>query len=438
MSTENPWRTADFRTLFTATALSQLGTNIGYVAVPLIAVTALDASPGQVGLLATLSTAAFLLIGLPAGAWVDRAHQRRVLVAADLARAVLFASIPVAWALDALTLGQLYAVALLGGCATVFFDVGSQSFLPRLVGREGLVRANAAVVSLQAAGNVAGRGAGGGIVQLATAPVAMVGAAVFSLASALRLTGIRRTPVPDAPPAVEQPPASLRAQIAEGLRHVLGNRELRALALTASLTNLGAQLINTLLPVLFTRELGLSAGVLGLYWAVGGVGIFLGARVARPVARRLGYGRALGLAGLCVGPTALVIPLIDQGLWLWLAGAGWLLATFKMGIDNVLGVSLRQRLTPDPLLGRMNATFRFMLTGAVAIGSAAAGLIGELAGVRTALWVGGGCLALAFLPVFLSPVRTRTDLPQQAVTPAVSFAGPQDQHRSSDVNGTRR
>ncbi|MDR3079550.1 MAG: MFS transporter, partial [Streptomyces sp.] len=137
-STENPWRRPDFRTLFTATVLSQFGTNVGYVAVPLVAVESLDASPGQVGLLATFSTLAFLVIGLPAGAWVDRMRQHRMLVVADLIRTVLFASIPVAWSLDALTLGQLYAVVTLAGCATVFFDIGSQSFLPQLVGAEGL------------------------------------------------------------------------------------------------------------------------------------------------------------------------------------------------------------------------------------------------------------------------------------------------------------
>ncbi|MFF0065766.1 MFS transporter [Streptomyces sp. NPDC005279] len=428
MPTENPLRIPDFRTLFTATALSQLGTNIGYVAVPLIAVSSLDASPGQVGLLATLSTAAFLLIGLPVGAWVDRMRHRRILIAADLARAGLFVSLPVAWSLDALTLGQLYTVVLLNSCATVFFDVSSQSFLPQLVGREELVQANSAVVTLQAASNVAGRGAGGGLVQLLTAPVAVMGVAVFYLASALRLIGIRRAPASS--PAPGRQPARLGAQIVEGLRHVLRNRELRALALTASLTNLGAQTINTLLPILFTRELGLSAGVLGLYLGMGGVGIFLGARCARPLARRLGYGRALGLAGLWVAPTALVIPLIDRGPWLWLAGTGWILATFTMGINNVLGVSLRQRLTPDLLLGRMNGTFRFMLTGAIAIGSGLAGLIGEFAGVHTALWVGGCCLALANLPVVLSPVRNRRELPQQTVLRAPDRGStPEDQPR---------
>jgi MFS family permease len=165
----SPWRTADFRTLFAASTLSQLGTNVSYVAVPLIAVTALDAGPGQVGVLATLSTLAFLLIGLPAGAWVDRMRHRRVLIAADLARAVLYASVPLAWWTDTLTLGQLYAVVLLNGAATVFFDVTSQSTLPGLVGREALVPANAAMVALQAVSNVAGRGAGGALVQFLTA-----------------------------------------------------------------------------------------------------------------------------------------------------------------------------------------------------------------------------------------------------------------------------
>lgn len=404
----------DFRILFTATALSQLATNIGYVAIPLIAVTALHAGPGQAGALAASSTAAFLLIGLPAGAWVDRMRHRRVLILADLARAGLLASIPLAWWLDALTFGQLYAVVLLTGCATVFFDVGSQSVLPQLVGRDGLVQANAAVMTLIAAGNVAGRGAGGGLVQLLTAPVAVACAAAGYLASALRLSAIRRTA---GAPAAERP-TRLGPQIAEGLRHVLGNAELRALALTGTLTNLGSQIVNTVLPILFVNELGLTPGALGLFWAAGGAGLLLGARCARPIAARLGHGRTLGLAGLLLAPAGLLVPLIDRGPWLWLAGAGWLLAMTKTGMDNVLGVSMRQRMTPDGLLGRMNATFRFLLTGALAVGAAVAGLIGELSTVRVTLWVGGVLLAIAFLPVFFSPLRARRELP--AGIPAAS------------------
>ncbi|GII53581.1 MFS transporter [Planotetraspora thailandica] len=408
MHSNSAWENPGFRALFTATTLSQLGVNISYVAVPLAAVSALHAGPGQVGALAALSTAAFLLIGLPAGAWVDRMRHRRVLITADVARAGLSLSIPLAWWFDSLTLAQLYVVVLLNGCATVFSDVGSQSVLPRLVRRDGLVQANAVIVSLIAAGNVAGRGAGGALVQLLTAPVALACTAVGHLASALRLMAIRG--VPPAPARAEAP-VRLAAQIMQGLQHVFGNRELKALALTATCTNLGSSIVNTMLPLLFTRELGLSAGVLGLFWAAGGAGLLLGARFARSVSRWLGYGRALGLAGLCLAPAGLLVPLVGHGPWLWLAGTGWLLAMFKTGMDNVLGVSLRQRMTPDDLLGRMNATFRFLLTGALAVGSAVAGVTGELAGPRATLWLGGAVLATAFLPVFLSPVRRRRDLP---------------------------
>ncbi|MFD9686562.1 MFS transporter [Kitasatospora sp. NPDC059088] len=435
-------RIPDFRTLFTATALTQLGTNVGYVAVPLVAVEALGAGPGQAGLLATLSTLAFLLIGLPAGAWVDRMHHRRVLIVADLVKAALYASVPLAWWLGGFTLGQLYAVALLTGGATVFFDVGSQSVLPGLVGREHLVDANSAVVGLMAVGNVAGRGAGGMLVQLLTAPLAIAVTALSHLGSALRLTALRRTPADDVPaadipaddvptaahpdtatrPVVPVPVPGLGAQIAEGLRHVLGNPELRALAATASLNNLGSQLVNTLLPVLFVRELNLPAWALGLFWAVGGVGILLGSRCARPVSARFGDGRTLALAGLCLAPAGLLVPMIVGGPWLFLAGAGWLLVSLKTGMDNVLGVSLRQRMTSDHLLGRMNATFRFLLFGALAIGSALSGLLGELLGLRTTLWLGGAVLATAFLPVYLSPLRTRRRPPAAPVSTATSTA----------------
>ncbi|MET8976235.1 MFS transporter [Streptomyces sp. NPDC004539] len=408
---DSPWRVGAFRTLFAASALSHLGSNVGYVAIPLLAVTTLDAGPGQAGALAALSTAAFLLIGLPAGAWVDRLSGRRLLVAADAARAALLASVPLAWWLGVLSLPQLYAVVLLTGCATVFFDVGSQSVLPELVGREHLVRANAAVVSLMAGANIAGRGAGGFMVQLLTAPLAILGGALAYLASACGLTGLAGRRTRTTPSAAGR---RLRTEIADGLRHVLGTRELRALALTATLTNLGAQMINAMLPVLFTRELRLSAGALGLYWAAGGLGILLGARLARPLAARFGHGRTLALAGLWSAPAALTVALIDSGPWLWLAATGWLAAMTKTGIDNVLGVTLRQHLTPDPLLGRMNATFRFLLTGALAIGSALGGLIGELTNVRTALWTGAACLTGAFLPVFHSPIRPLRELPPAA------------------------
>ncbi|GLF97360.1 MFS transporter [Streptomyces yaizuensis] len=402
MSLESPWRAPDFRVLFSAVVLTNLGTNAAYVTVPLIAVEALDAGPGVVGALLTLMSAAFLLIGLPAGAWVDRTRHRRVLVAAEAVRALLFLSVPLAWWLDALTLWQLGAVVTLAGAAAVFFDVTTHSALPRLVGRDALVRANSSFVVVQAVGQMAGRGAGGGLVQLLTAPVAAVALGLFHLASALRLTALGPSPKP-APPA---PGVRLAAQIREGLRHVLADGRLRALVLAGAISNLGLQIVNTLIPVLFVGELGLSAGTLGLYWAVGGIGALIGARCARTLAARSrDHVRTLALTGLCLSPAPLALPLVDRGGWLALAAFGWAVVTFKIGIDNVLAVTVRQRLTPDTMLGRMNATFRFLLFGAISLGSAVAGILGELVGVREAMWAGAALMTVAWVPLLL--VRRR-------------------------------
>lgn len=189
----------DFRLLFSAAAVSRLGTSVTYIAMPLIAVTALDASPGEVGLLATLSTIAFLVIGLPAGAWTDRVRRRGVLITADLARAAVLLSVPVAWWLHALTMGQLYVVAVLTGIGTVFFDVANQSYLPQVVGRPALLAANTRLVSMDALNDIAGRGVAGFVVALVTAPVALLLDAVSYVVSAWCVLRIRhREPRPSA------------------------------------------------------------------------------------------------------------------------------------------------------------------------------------------------------------------------------------------------
>ncbi|MFD0822703.1 MFS transporter, partial [Micromonospora zhanjiangensis] len=200
-------------------------------------------------------------------------------------------------------------------------------------------------------------------------------------------------------------------QLAEGLRHVLGNPLLRPLVLSNTLTNLTMQLMTVMLPVVFLRDLGLGAGVLGAFLGCGGVGALLGSLVARPLAARIGYGRALWLPGLLVAPTAALVPLVDGGPRLWLAGFGWLALAWRTGIGNVVGVSFRQRATPDALLGRMNATFRFLLTGALAVGAGLAGLLGAYGSVRTSLWLGAAGAASSWLPVFCSRLRSRRELP---------------------------
>ncbi|WP_446215357.1 MFS transporter [Micromonospora sp. IBHARD004] len=396
-----------FRYVYAASLTESLGFQVGYLAVPALAVSVLAATPGQVGLLAVLSTVAFLLIGLPAGVWIDRSPRRTVLLAADLTRAVLYASIPLAWWADALTIGQLYAVVLLTGVGTVFGDVAAQSFLPELVGRDRLVAANSLLMTSSATVQIGGRGFGGLLVQWLGAPVALALNAVTHLLAALALTRVR----PAAPTAAdrERPTGDFGRQLAEGVRHVLGSPLLRPLAVSLAGINLTVNLMTTMLPVVFLRELGLGAGMLGFFLGAGGVGALLGAVTARPLAARIGHGRALWLPGVLVAPAGALVALVDTEGWLWLAGFGWLALAWRTGVGNVIGVSLRQRVTPDPLLGRMNATFRFLLTGAIAVGAGLAGLLGQYAGARTSLWVGAAGAALTWLPLYRSPLRTLSD-----------------------------
>ncbi|MEE6261651.1 MFS transporter [Plantactinospora sonchi] len=394
-------RDAGFRRLFSAAAASTVGTQVSFVAVPLVAVIALDATPGQVGVLGVLKTIAFLLVGLPAGVWLDRMRRRGVMIAADLARAVLLASIPLAWWLDLLTLTQLYVVVLLTGVLTVFFDVAALSYLPTLVGRDRLVDANSKLVGLEAAAGVAGPSLAGVLVQVTAAPVALAVDAATFLWSAVLLRGIRR-PEPPPVPADGRP---LWRGVGEGVRFVLGHPLLRPIAVTGAATNLFSQVAVVALPLLVHHELGLPAGMLGLFFTSGGVGVFLGALTARRFGERFGVGPLLLVSGLLSTPAGFLVPLVDRGGWLWVAMLGWLTLTYRIGLDNVLLVSIRQRVTPDPMLNRMNATMRFLFTGVLAVGAAVAGVVGEVAGVRVALWVAAVGVAFTWLPVVLSPVR---------------------------------
>ncbi|MFC7547936.1 MFS transporter [Plantactinospora sp. GCM10030261] len=392
-----------FSILYAAGLVDTVGIQVSYLAVPVLAVSVLDATPGQVGLLGVLSTAAFLVLGLPAGVWVDRASHRITMVLADLARAVLFASVPVAWWMGLLTIGQLYAVVLLAGVGTVFFDVAAQSYLPSVVGRDRLVAANSLLMGTAATVQIAGRGLGGFLVQAIGAPVAVVLNALTHLAAAGLLGLIRPTA---APPARPHAAGGFAGQLGAGVRHVSGHPLLRPLALSTGMINLTVQMMTIMIPVLFLRDLGLDATALGVFFGVGGVGALLGALTARPLADRIGLGRALWVPGAVVAPLGALIPMAaGTGPRLWLAGVAWLAIAWRTGIGNVVGVSLRQRSTPDAMLGRMNATFRFLLTGALALGSAVAGLLGELTTVRTALWVGAAGAALTWVPIFCSRLR---------------------------------
>ncbi|MCP2345916.1 MFS transporter [Nonomuraea roseoviolacea] len=409
-------RQRGFRNLYTAGAVSGLGSQISQVALPLLAVTALGAGPGEVGLLSALGTLTVLVLGLPAGVWVDRARRRRLMVAMDLTRAAVLLSVPVAWWAGLLGMGQLYAVAMLVGAGTLVFDLAAVSVLPALVGRDRLTAANALLVGTSAGMDVTGKSVGGILTQAVGAPLALLLDAFSYLWSAAWLRHVPEPPSGRTAPTGGSDGSDGRAaaagrvegvgrQIAEGVRFLVGSPVLVGMSVMGAMANFAFPLCSVLLPVLLVRQLGYPEWVLGAYLATGGLGGLAGSFSAHLFGRRLGPGRATLLVSLAAVPAALVVPFLDRGPWLWAAAGAWFVLAFRTGVNNVLLVSVRQRMIPDGMLGRVNATLRLVLTGAVGLGGLLAGVLGEVWGVRAALWTGAVIMALSWLPVVLSPLR---------------------------------
>ncbi len=415
-------RHGDFKRLWAADALSQAGTQVTFIAMPLLLIKVLDAGAFEVGLLTTFEFLAFLLVGLPAGVWVDRMRRRNVLMVADLVRGVLYASVPLAWALGVLTLVQVYAVALVAGICTVFFDVAYQSYLPHLVGRDNLVEGNAKLQGTQSVAQVAGPTVAGVLVQTLTAPYAILVDAASYLWSAAWVTSIRsREPRPE-----RAPDRHLGREMKEGLAFVLGNRLLRAITACTATANLFSNVGMTVFVVLLASASGLnlSAGTIGLLFSASAVGGLLGALVARRFAGWVGQGPALWISIAVSVPAMLPMPFVQRGWLLWLVAIGSVAVGASIVVYNITQVSFRQLLCPERLLGRMNATIRFAVWGTIPIGALIGGILGSTIGLRPTLWVAVVGSALAVLPVLLSPLRTMRELPTEYVPEEVGPGGP--------------
>ncbi|MGW1373932.1 MFS transporter [Streptomyces sp. NPDC002446] len=415
-----PLRRRDFRLLLAGAAAGHLGAQVTLVALPLVAVLELDAPAFQVGLLTAAETAAFLLVGLPAGAWVDRMRKLPLMIRADAVRAVAMASIPLAAVADALTMAQLYLVALVTGVATVFFDVAHQSFLPQLLPRDQLVSGNGALESIRSSAQVAGPGLGGGLVQLLGASLALVADAVGYTLSALFLCGIKH---PESRPQ-RAPGSSLRQDIAEGLRFVFRHPLLRVIAVTTGMANFFTATLMATQAVFLVRVLGLAPAMVGLVLAASAVGGLAGALCAGRLAARFGQARIIWLSALVTGPFALLWPLSGRGAGAALFAVGSGVVFFGAVVYNVAQVSFRQALCPPRLLGRMNATLRFLMWGTLPLGALAGGALADAFGARTALvWCAAGFL-LVPLPLLLSPLRRMRELPVGAGEPQVGAGEP--------------
>ncbi|MGA4506963.1 MFS transporter [Propionibacteriaceae bacterium G1746] len=401
------FRHHDFRQLWLGDTVSVFGMQFVMFAMPLMAVRLLSANELQMGVLTALETLAFLLIGLPAGAWVDRWRKKRVIVIGDLVRAALLLTLPAAWLLGMLSLTQLYVVAFLVGCITVFFDVANQSYLPEILEPHQISEGNSKLQASQQVALVIGPAAASGFVRLLGSPLTIAVTSACMAASSLFVSRIRH--VEQAPHPDDRRP--LVAEIREGLAFVVRQPLLRRIVASTGLVNFGSTAINALFVIYAINTLGLDETRLGLVFSVAAVGGIVGALTASPVAHVVGEARAIPLAMVAAGLAGFATPLASHLPAVPTLLIGWFIGSWGVVVYNVTQVSFRQRLCPKPLLGRMNASIRFLVWGPMPIGAFLGGLVGRHLGVLEALWIFAGVSLAAALPVLVSPLVGMRDLP---------------------------
>jgi MFS family permease len=396
-------RHRDFMRLWAGETVSTFGSQVTELALPLAAVLTLSAGPLAMGVLTAAGTAPYLVVALPAGVWIDRLRRRRrLMILADLGRAALLASVPLAYALGVLGIAQLFAVALVAGALTVLFNTAFTTLLPGLVPEQHLAGANGRLQTSAAAAQVAGPGIAGALVQALSAPAAILIDAVSYLFSAAALSRIESEEA--APPAADR--RAMRRDVAEGLRFVLGEPSLRAIVGSAATLNLFGLLIFSILILYARHDLHLEAGAIGLIFAAGGVGALIGALAAPWLARRLGQGRTIFAATVWFSVHLLVIPLATGSHAAVILGGNEFLGGVAVMVFDVNAMTLAQLATPAGMLGRMGATMGFVTQGAKPLGALLGGVLGELLGLHTALWVAGVGGTGAALWTWFSPLRS--------------------------------
>lgn len=405
------WQHPDFMKLWVGETISLLGSQITVLALPLIAAVILQASSEQMGLLSALQFLPFLLVGLFAGVWVDRRQRKPILMIGDIGRALLLGTIPAAAVLKVLHMEQLYIVAFLVGILTVFFDVAYQSYLPSLVGRSDLVEGNSKLEVSRSITQIAGPGVAGLLVQFLTAPIAISLDALSFIVSAVFLWRIHTD---EPPPPTQTSQRHMSAEIREGLQVVLGSPSLRAIATCTATSNLFGGMEQAIIILYATRFLNLDAAGLGVIFTLAGSGALLGAALASRFVKRFGLGRVIISGITLVGVGSLLIPLASGSFLVvvpLLVAAQFLIA---MGgtIYNINQLSLRQTMTPHHLLGRMNASMRFIVWGAIPIGSIIGGILGGIIGLRPTLVVAAVGMLVAPVWVYFSPVRDLIEQPK--------------------------
>jgi predicted MFS family arabinose efflux permease len=406
------WREPDFLKLWAGQAVSQMGSWITLVGLPLTAALLLKASPLQMGILSGAGAAAILLFGLFAGAWADRLRRRPILIWADLGRAAVLGTVPLAVALGRLTMGHLYLVAAASAVLTVFFDVSYQAYLPSLVSPENILEGNSKMALSASIAGVVGPGLTGVLVQAITAPMAILFDAVSFVCSALSVWLIRKPeprPEPSAAPHIGR-------EIMEGLRASWHEPILRILLLRTATAAISLGFGGSLYILFAVRELRINAVLLGAIISVGGFSELFGALTAERLVRRFGFGRTLIGAALLIGVAGLLPPLAHGPVTVCAA----FLAVAQLGdmawsIYNINELTLRQAVAPSHVLGRVNSAAHLMFRGVLPAGALLGGALAEAIGLRSAMFVSASGSLLSTLWLIFSPIRRLREVPKQAV-----------------------
>lgn len=405
------WKHADFRNLWTAETVSAFGNHIGAVAIPLVAALALDATPFQMGLLSASATAPRLVVGIFAGAWVDRWPRVPVMVAMDLGRFVTNAMIPIMFLTGHLTIEVLMVLAFLSGTQSVFFDSAWSAVLPHLVARRNLPDANSLLMGSQSLAQVVGPALAGALVGWIGGPRVMGITAVGFAISAWFIRQIRYRDKRDH--FEPDQPRALMREVREGFEELWRSEVVRPLTTSAAVLNFGGFIFLSVYVLYMTRDLGLSERGVGLVYACGGVGALIGTMLAPVVANRVGVGRSVlfGAVGFGIANfpvvLAIAVPQIALPLVIVAEFGAWL----SLMVYNVNRFSLRQALTPDRLLGRVSSSTMTIVGGAITIGSLVGGAIGSAISVHAALIVGVVLMFLAAWWVWDSPVPGIVEMP---------------------------
>jgi len=408
-----------FRRLWLAQSISQFGTQVTQLALPLVAILVLQASPFEVALLGGLAFLPYLLFTLPAGVWVDRLPRKRILVTADLGRAIVLALVPIAAVAHVIAMWQLYLVAFVSGSLSVFFDVAYQATLPEIVDRGRLAEGNSRLEISRSAAQVLGPGIGGALVGILTAPIAILVDAASYVGSAAFLFGLRPT-VPRPRRSTSDGAAGrsgLRHEMAEGLRFFRRSPILMSASGAILTLNFASNIGGSIFIVFIVRELGMTPAAIGLAFSLASLGTLVGAVIAQGLGRRLGVGPAiLVMTILATGTQVLYAFATADTIFAMLVVIGWFQGISFMTF-NVLGVSVRQSLTPAHLQGRVNATGRWLNWSAIPLVTLIGGVLGSVIGLRETVLVGALLGLLANIPLAMAPIRTLRDMPATMEVP---------------------